>query len=233
MAFITTSELESNKLRWQQANSNCNYQKENENRDDGSRCSISDEEPLSLYRFLLGRLQICLKPLVNNNQRFFTKDVKLTQTVVDHYCSRLVTDYVIEFNKRTECQNSKDELDEGYIVWVLKEFTSRGVWLQGKIVKAHRGAKGIARSFDMQTATRIIQGPAVSPALYSHNCQVFQRVTESIALNETNSKTQKKICAVFYLCCCRERVAGSVKKPSSFIFFRPPYQFVVNQKNVF
>ena len=52
-------------------------------------CSISDEGPLTPNHFLLPRPHMCLKPLVNSNQQFSTKDFKLTQTLLDHYWNRL------------------------------------------------------------------------------------------------------------------------------------------------
>ena len=64
-----------------------------------------------------------------------------------------------------EWQKSNEELDEGDIVWVLKDFTPTGIWPLGKIVKAHRGSDGIARSFDIQTATGMVQRPAVTLSL--------------------------------------------------------------------
>ena len=124
--------------------------------------SISDEGPLTPNHFLLRRPHMCLKPLVNSNQRFSTKDFKFTQTLLDHYWSRLLKEYVPELNKRTKWQKSNDELDEGDNVWVLKDFTPRGIWPLGRIVKAHRGSDGIARSFDIQTSTGMVQRSAVT-----------------------------------------------------------------------
>ena len=125
-------------------------------------CSISAEGPLTPNHFLLRRPHMCLKPLVNSNHRFSTKDFKLTQTLLDHYWSRLLKEYIPELNKRTKWQRSNDELDESDIVWVLKDFTPRGIWPLGKILKAHRGSDGIARRFDIQTSTGMVQRPAVT-----------------------------------------------------------------------
>ena len=69
-------------------------------------CSISDEGPLTPNHFLLRRPHICLKPLVNSNQRFSTKDFKLTQTLLDHYWNWLLKECVPELNKRVKCQKS-------------------------------------------------------------------------------------------------------------------------------
>ncbi|XP_075243735.1 uncharacterized protein LOC142337986 [Convolutriloba macropyga] len=125
-------------------------------------CSISDEGPLTSNHFRLRRPQMCLKPLANSNQRFSTKDFKLTQTLLDHHLNRLMKEYIPKLNKRTKWQRSNDELDEGDIVWKLKDFTPRGIWPLRKIVKAHRSSGGIARSFDIQTSTGMVQRPAVT-----------------------------------------------------------------------
>ena len=109
-------------------------------------CSISDEGPLTPNHFRLRRPHMCLKPLANSNQRFSTKDFKLTQTLLDHYWNRLMKEYIPELNKRTKWQRSNDELDEGDIVWVLKDFTPRGIWPLRKIVRAHRSSDGIAEA---------------------------------------------------------------------------------------
>ena len=125
-------------------------------------CRISNEGPLTPIHFLLRRLHMCLKPLVDSNQRFSTKDFKLTQALLHHYWSRLLKEYFPELNKRTKWQKSNEELDEADIVWVLKDFTPKDIWPLGKIVRAHRGSDGIARSFDIQTASGMIERPAVT-----------------------------------------------------------------------
>ena len=125
-------------------------------------CSISDEGPLTPNHFHLRRPHMCLKLLVNSSQWFSTKDFKLTQTLLDHYWSRLLKEYIPELNKRTKWQRSNDELDEGDIVCVLRDFTPRGIWPLGRIAIAHRGSDGIARSFDIQTSTGMVQRPAVT-----------------------------------------------------------------------
>ena len=56
--------------------------------------SISDERPLTPNHFLLRRPQMCLKHLVYSNQWFSDKYFKLTQTLFDHYWSRLLKEYV-------------------------------------------------------------------------------------------------------------------------------------------
>ena len=99
-------------------------------------CSISDEGPPILNHFLLHRPHMCLKPLVDSNQWFYTKDFKLRQVLLDHYWSWLLMELVPELNKRTKWQKSNE--DEGDIGWVLRDFTPRCIWPLGKTVKSVR-----------------------------------------------------------------------------------------------
>ena len=192
-------------------------------------------DPLLRTTSSFSRPHICLKPLVNSNQRFSTKDFKLTQTLLDHYWNRLMKEYVPELNKRVKWQKSNEELDEGDVVWVLKDFTPRSIWLLGKIVTAHRGSNGIARSFDIQTATGMIQRPAVtlspvfpqsSSAPEGHQNKFIE--AHSLSLSHTQ-KTQCQNENFFALLCLHFHikllafVVGSVKEPSSFIFYLPPH----------
>ncbi|XP_075265280.1 uncharacterized protein LOC142357618 [Convolutriloba macropyga] len=62
-------------------------------------CSISDDGSLTLNHFLL---RMCLKSLVNYNQPLSTKDFKLTQTLLHHYWSRLLKEYVPDLKERTK-----------------------------------------------------------------------------------------------------------------------------------
>ena len=71
------------------------------------------------------------------------------------------------------------------------DFTPRGIWPLGKVVKAHRGAEAIASSFDIQTATGIVQRPALTLCRVFPDCQVLRRVTELSSLKHTHTHTHK------------------------------------------
>ena len=49
----------------------------------------------------------------------------------------------------------------GDLVWILNEFTPRGIWPLGRIIKCHYGADEKPRSFDIHTATGTLTRPAV------------------------------------------------------------------------
>ena len=57
--------------------------------------SISDEGPLTSIHFRLSRPHICSKLLMEKNQRFSTKDLKLKQKLPDYYRSRLIKEYIL------------------------------------------------------------------------------------------------------------------------------------------
>ena len=158
--------------------------------------SISDEGSLTPIHFLLPRPHMCLKPLVNNNQQFSTKDFKSTQKLYNQYWNRLLNENVPGLNKRTEWQKSHDELDEINIVWVLKDFTPEPLV---KIVKAHRGSDWIVWSFDIKAAIGIVQRPAVNlnrvfPIL-SNDPEVHWN--KFFVLQKTQNPN-KNFCALFY-----------------------------------
>ena len=122
---------------------------------------MTDEEPLTPNHFLMRRRHFCLKPLANNRTRFSIKDFKESQTLLDHYWSRLLKEFVPELNRRTKWQQAKAELKEDDVIWLYKDFTPRGIWPIGRIVKAHVSRDGVARSFDIKTSTGMVQRPAV------------------------------------------------------------------------
>ena len=109
----------------------------------------------------MGRRHFCLKPLANNRTRFSIKDFKESQTLLDHYWSRLLKEFVPELNRRTKWQQANAELKKDDVVWLYKDFTPRGIWPIGRIVKAHVSRDGVARSFDIKTSTGMVQRPAV------------------------------------------------------------------------
>ena len=123
--------------------------------------TLIDEEPLTPNHFPMRRHHFCLKPLANNRTRFSIRDFKESQTMSDHYWSRLLEEFVPEFNRRTRWQQANAQLKEDDVVWLYKDFTPRGIWPIGRIVKAHVSRDGVARSFDIKTSTAIVQRPAV------------------------------------------------------------------------
>ena len=123
--------------------------------------TLTDEESLTLNHFLMRRRHFCLKSLANNRTRFSIKEFKESQTLLDHYWSRLLNEFVPELNRRTKWQQANAELKEDDVVWLYKDFTPRGIWPIGRIVKAHVSRDGVARSFDIKISSGMVQRPAV------------------------------------------------------------------------
>ena len=107
------------------------------------------------------RRHFCLKPLANNRTSFSIRDIKESQTLLDHYWSRLLKNFVPELNRRTKWQQANAELKEDDVVWLYKDFTPQVFWPIGRIVEAHVSRDGVAKSFDIKTSTGIVQRPAV------------------------------------------------------------------------
>ncbi|XP_075250926.1 uncharacterized protein LOC142343123 [Convolutriloba macropyga] len=125
------------------------------------RSILIEEEPLTPNHFLMRRHHFCLKPLANNRTRFSIRDFKESQTLSDHYWSRLLKEFVPELNRRRRWQHANAELKEDDVVWLYKDSTPRGIWPNGRIFMAHVSRDGVARSFDIKTSTAIDQRPGV------------------------------------------------------------------------
>ena len=123
--------------------------------------TLIDEEPITPNLSLRRRRHFCLKPLANSRTRFSIKDFKGSQTLLDHYRSRLLKKFVPEFSRRTKWQQANAELKKNEVVWLYKYFTPRGICPIGWIVKEHVSRDGVARSFDIKTGTGIVQRHAV------------------------------------------------------------------------
>ena len=123
------------------------------------------------YSFAESRL---FKRHVNNNQCFATKDFMFTQALLGHYWGRLLKEYVSGLIKGTTWRKLNDELDDGDFVWMLKDFTPRGMWPLRMVMKAHRDSRGLAGSFDIRTAIRIVQRTVVTLS------RVFPRLSKAL-----------------------------------------------------
>ena len=69
--------------------------------------TLINEEPLTPNHFLMTRRHFCPKPLANNRTGFSIKDFKESQTLLDHYWSRLLKEFrnLTEYRKLTDGQN--------------------------------------------------------------------------------------------------------------------------------
>ena len=120
----------------------------------------NDEEALTPNLFILRRPHLALAPLRAKLKTFRKNDFNYTQTFLEHFWKRLQREYTSDLISRAKWREQSKQLKTGDLVWILNEFTPRGIWPLGRITKCHYGADGIPRSFDIHTATGTLR-PAV------------------------------------------------------------------------
>ena len=121
----------------------------------------NDEEARTPNHFILRRPHLALAPLTSKLKTFRKKDFNYTQTLLDHFWKRLQREYTSDLISRAKWREQSKQLKVGDLVWILNEFTPRGIWPLGRITKCHYGADEIPRSFDIHTATGTLTRPAV------------------------------------------------------------------------
>ena len=95
----------------------------------------NDEEALTPNHFLLRRPYSPLAPLTSTSRTFSEKEFSYTQTLLHHFWKRLQKEYTSDLISRPKWRTESEELIEGDLVWLLHEFTSRGIWPMGRIAK--------------------------------------------------------------------------------------------------
>ena len=129
----------------------------------------NDEEALTPNHFLLRRPYNPSAPLTSTSRTFSKKEFSYTQTLLDHFWKRLQKEYTSDLISRPKWRTESEQLKDGYLVWLLHDFTPRGIWPMGRIAKCHNGLDGRARSFKIKTSTGVLNRPAVKLAKVLHN----------------------------------------------------------------
>ena len=128
-----------------------------------------NEEALTPNYFLLGRPYSPFAPLTSTSRTFSKKEFSYSQTLLDHFWKRLQKEYTSDLISRSKWRTESEQLKEGDLVWLLHEFTPRGIWPMARIAKCHNGLDGRARSFKIKTSTGVLNRSAVKLAKVLNN----------------------------------------------------------------
>ena len=55
---------------------------------------------------------------------------------------------------RSKWTKHSDELKPGDVVWIMEDYTARGIWLVGKVKSVTKGTDNVARSCELITSLR-------------------------------------------------------------------------------
>ena len=131
----------------------------------------NDEEALTPNHFLLRRHYSPLAPLTSTSRTFSKMEFSFTQTLLDlfytntqtlldHFWKPLQKEYTSDLINRPKWRTESEQLKEGDLVWLLHEFTARGIWPMGRIAQWIERTSTILRNQDInwsaeQTSSQI------------------------------------------------------------------------------
>ena len=110
------------------------------------RSDNEDEIPITPNQFLIGRAFPNIPASVfNENPSLKTKSWTQIRQRLDSIWKRLVREYLPTLNTRMRCTNPESKLEVNDVVWVLEEWTPRGIWPLGRVTRTFTGPDRTAR----------------------------------------------------------------------------------------
>ena len=123
-----------------------------------------NEEPLTPNHFLLHRhyANLPLGVFQDSSYQLTHKSWKETQKLVNHLWKGLLTEYIPTLHHRSKWNQQLPSITVGELVWVLRDFTPRGIWPIGRVEAVFPGQDGQTRVCSVKTAYGTFERPAVS-----------------------------------------------------------------------
>ena len=114
--------------------------------------NINDPLPLTPNHFILGRLSINVPSSIFLDKTVtLPKSWKNAQFLAQQFWNRFLREYLPERQFRTKCNTASNNLAVDDLVWVLEDYTPRGLWPLAKILEVHPASDGTARWVTLQT----------------------------------------------------------------------------------
>ena len=116
--------------------------------------AMENEETLTPNHFLLQRPYNSLPPgIFPSTKPANMKSWKNFQQFLNHIWRRLVREYLPTLIKRPKwTENAGNSLKVNDVVWILKDFTPRGIWPLGRVEEVFPGRDGNNRVVKVKTA---------------------------------------------------------------------------------
>lgn len=150
-----------------------------------------EQESLSPNHFLLFGTKGVTQPemAINTGGSTLRDSWRLAQSLVDHFWTRWVREYLPTITRRTKWFEPTKPLEPGDLVLVVEPGTRNG-WLRGRIINVTKGADGQVRRAVVQTKNGLITRPAVKLAPLDLRVSGSSGTTREGGCNETTGQSR-------------------------------------------
>ncbi|XP_075256011.1 uncharacterized protein LOC142348522 [Convolutriloba macropyga] len=108
---------------------------------------INDPLPLTPNHFLLGRSPLNYPPGLFESQKVtVSRSWKSAQELASHFWNRFLREYIPNQQTRSKWNKTSENLNVNDLVWLLEDFTPRGLWPLAKVIEIYPGSDGVVRS---------------------------------------------------------------------------------------
>ena len=113
---------------------------------------INDPLSLTLNHFLLGRASVNYPPGTFETQKVtVSRSWKSAQELASHFWNRFLREYIPNQQTRSKWNKTSENLNVNDLVWLLEDFTLRGIWPLAKVIEIYPGSDGVVRSVKLNT----------------------------------------------------------------------------------
>ena len=113
---------------------------------------INDPLPLTPNHFLLGRASLNYPPGLFESQKVtVSRSWKSAQELASHFWNRFLREYIPNQQTRSKWNKTSENLKVNDLVWLLEDFTPRGLWHLAKVIEIYPGSDGVVRSVKLRT----------------------------------------------------------------------------------
>ena len=114
---------------------------------------INDPLPLTPNHFLLGRSSVNLSPCVFiGKEKNLSKGWRSSQQIATHFWNRFLREYLPTQQVRCKWHKMSKNLQVDDLVWILEDFTPRGLWPLARVIQVFPGTDGTVRSVKLKTS---------------------------------------------------------------------------------
>ena len=113
---------------------------------------INDPLPLTPNHFLLERASLNYPPGLFESQKVaVSRSWKSAQELASHSWNRFLREYIPNQQTRSKWKKTSENLKVNDLVWLLEDFTPRGLWPLAKVIEIYPGSDGVVRFVRLRT----------------------------------------------------------------------------------